>query len=240
MLIDRRLAEHFFPTGNPIGARIPFNEKQELTVVGVVDQPRLYDVHQDGRPQLYVRAEDWGYRTLTYVARTERAPESLMSDVRRVVRQVDPRLAIAEMRSMSDVVDDALREERVSSVLVAGFALAALLLAAMGLFGVVSGSVIRRRHEFAVRLALGAEPGSLLRMVLVEGGRLVFIGALLALPGIYVAGGYLRSVLVGISPFDPATLIGVALGLAAVALLACYLPGRRVLAIDPLQALREQ
>ena len=239
-LIDRRLAEHFFPTGNPVGARIPFGEKQELTVVGVIDQPRLYDVHQDGRPQLYVRAEDWGNRTLTYVVRSARPLEGLMPDVRAAVGQVDARLAIADMRSMNEVVGDALREERVSSILVAGFALAALLLAAMGLFGVVSGSVMRRRHEFAVRLALGAQPAGVLRMVLMEGGGLVLLGSLLAMPGIYVAGGYLRSVLVGISPFDPMTLVAVALGVAAVTMLACYLPSRRVLAIDPAQALRQQ
>ena len=239
-LIDRQLAEQFFPTGNPIGAKIPYGQKQELTVVGVVEQARMYDVHQDGRPQLYVRAEDWQYRTLNYVVRTERMPESLVPEVRAAIRQVDPRLALADVRAMDAIVRDALREQRVSAVLVAGFALAGLLLAAMGLFGVVAGSVSRRGHEFAVRLALGAEPRSVLRMVLLEGARLVAIGVLIAVPGVYLAGDIVRGLLVGISPFDPPTLIAVALGLALVALIACYVPARRVLRIHPAQSLRQQ
>jgi putative ABC transport system permease protein len=239
-LIDRQLTEQFFPTGNPIGATIPFGDKQQLTVVGVIEQARMYDVHQDGRPQLYLRAEDWEYRTLNYVLRTERGPESLIPDVRAAIRQVDPRLALADVRSMDAIVRDALREQRVSAVLVAGFALAGLLLAAMGLFGVVAGSVTRRRHEFAIRLALGAEPRRVLRLVLSEGARLVVIGVLIAVPGVYFAGDIIRGVLVGISPFDPPTLIAVALGLGVVALIACYLPARRVLGIHPAQSLRQE
>jgi putative ABC transport system permease protein len=239
-LIDRQLSEQFFPTGNPIGASIPFGNKQQLTVVGVIEQPRMYDVHRDGRPQLYVRAQDWEYRTLNYVVRTERDPESVIPDVRATIRQVDPRLALADARSMDAIVRDALREQRVSAVLVAGFALAGLLLAAMGLFGVVAGSVMRRRHEFAIRLALGAEPRRVLRLVLSEGARLVAIGVLIAVPGVYFAGDIIRGVLVGISPFDPPTLLAVALGLGAVALIACYLPARRVLGIHPAQSLRQE
>ena len=141
------------PTGSPIGATIPFGEKQQLTVVGVVDHARLCDVHRDGRPQLYMRAEDWQYRTLNYAVETERDPVSLIADVRAGISNVDPRLAIADLRSLEDIVGDALREQRVTAVLVAGFAMAALLLAAMGLFGVVAGAVLRRRRELPVRLA---------------------------------------------------------------------------------------
>ena len=237
-LIDRHLAEQFFPAGGAVGAAIPFGEKQQLTVVGVVDHARMYDVHRDGRPQLYLRAEDWQYRSLNYALRTERDPQSLIADARAAIRRVEPRLAIADVRSLEDVVADALREQRVSAVLVAGFALAALLLAAMGLFGVVAGSVTRRRREFAVRLALGAEPRSVVRLVLGEGARLVAIGVLIAVPGVYFAGDILRGLLVGISPFDPPTLITVAAGLAVVALIACYVPARRVLGIQPAQSLR--
>jgi putative ABC transport system permease protein len=239
-LIDRVLAEQFFPTGNPIGVAIPFGEKQQLMVVGVVDHARLYDVHRDGRPQIYLRAEDWQYRTLTYVVRTAREPESLIADARAAIRGVDSRLAIAEVRSLEDVVRDALREQRMTAVLVAGFAMTALLLAAMGLFGVVSGSVMQRRREFAVRLALGAEPRSVVRLVVSEGARLAMIGVLLAIPGVYFAGDILRGLLVGISPFDVPTLATVGVGLAIVALIACYVPARRVLGIHPAQSLRQE
>ena len=100
--------------------------------------------------------------------------------------------------------------------------------------------ITRRGHEFAVRLALGAEPRSVLQLVLAEGARLVAIGVLIAVPGVYLAGDIIRGLLVGISPFDPPTLIAVALGLGVVALIACYLPARRVLGIHPAQSLRQE
>jgi putative ABC transport system permease protein len=123
-------------------------------------------------------------------------------------------------------------------VLVAGFSIGALLLAAMGLFGVVAGAVARRQHEIAVRLALGAERRRVLRLVLAEGSALVILGCLVAVPGIYIAGRAMRGMLIGISPFDPLTIAAVAVGLAVVALAACYVPARRVGLIDPARALR--
>jgi putative ABC transport system permease protein len=238
-VIDRNLARQFFPTGTALGAKIPFNN-QIVTVVGVVDQARLYDVHQEGRPQLYVRAEDFGYRTLAFVVRTRRDPQALVPEARSAIRQIDPRLALADVRTMDDVVGDALRRQRISAVLISGFAVGALLLAAMGLFGIVSGSVTRRRHELALRLAVGADYGRLVRLVLGEGAALVVIGVLIGAPGIYIAGSLLRGVLVGVSPLDPLTLGGVAVSLGLVTMIACYLPARRVLRIDPAQSLRQE
>jgi putative ABC transport system permease protein len=240
-LIDRSLARHFFPSGSPLGVKIPFGgNNQFVVVVGVVDQARLYDVHQDGRPQLYWRAEDGGARSLVYVLRSERNLAGLVPDVRTAIRNIDSRVAIANVRPMPEIVGDALRQQRISAVLITGFALGALLLAGMGLFGVVSGSVTRRRHELAVRLAVGADHGRLLRLVLREGAFLVGIGILLGVPGVYFAGKLLRGVLVGVSPTDPATLGTVTLGLGLVAMVACYLPARRVLGIDPAQSLRQE
>lgn len=243
-LIDRHLARQFFPTGDPVGAKIPFGRDQAgrdrfLTVVGVVEQARQYNVHQDDRPQIYVRAEDFGVRILAWVLRTDRDPESLIPEVRTTVRQTDPRLAVSEVRTTGEIVANAVREQRVSAVLIASFAVGALLLAAMGLFGVISGSVTRRAHEFAVRLALGADHGRVMRMVLGDGARLVAIGLLLGAPGIYFAGRIIRGVLVGVSPLDPLTLSAVAAGLALVAMVACYLPARRVLVLQPGQSLRQ-
>ena len=239
-LIDRNLAKQFFPTGNQLGATFPFQRDQTLTIVGVVEQARLYDVHQDGRPQLYIRAEDFGYRTLAFVLRTGREPQTLIPEARSAIRRIDPRLAVAEMRTMDEIVGDAVRQQRISAVLIAAFAIGALLLAAMGLFGVVSGSVTRRRHEFAVRLALGADHRRVMRLVLGEGARLVAMGLLIGAPGIYVAGRLMRGVLVGVSPLDPLTLATVGLGLALVSLAACYVPARRVLRLEPAQSLRQE
>jgi len=152
---------------------------------------------------------------------------------------VDPALAIADVRTMEQIVNEALRQSRVSAVLLGGFSLGALLLAAMGLYGDVAGSVNRRRHEMAVRLALGAEERRVVGLVVREGALLVVLGLLLGAPGIYLAGRAISGVLVGVSPFDPLTLGAVAAGLAAVALLACWVPARRVAGIDPARSLRE-
>ena len=240
-IIDVLIVKQFFPTGSPLGARIPFGQQTDppLTVVGVVQQARLYDVHKDGRPQLYLRAEDFGYRNLSFVLRASRDPRTVIPDLRRVVRDVDQRLALTDARPMDDVVGNALRRQRISAVLIAGFAIGALLLASMGLFGVISTSVTRRRHEMAVRLAVGADHSRLLRLVLGEGMALVCIGTLIGLPGIYVAGRLMGGVLVGVSLFDPLTLAAAALGLGLVTMVACYLPARRVLGIDPALSLRE-
>ncbi|MGH9158924.1 MAG: ADOP family duplicated permease [Vicinamibacteraceae bacterium] len=244
-LIDRQFARRFFPTGNPLGAKIPFGverrmEDEALTIVGVVEQARLHDVHLDGPPQLFVRAEDWGYRPLSFVVRTERQPEAIMREVRSAIRNADPRVPIGDVRTMDQVVGDALRQQQTSAVLIAAFALGALLLVAMGLFGVVSASVTRRRHELAVRMALGADHRRVLRLVLGEGAVLIGIGLLIGVPGIYAAGGLIRGILVGVTPSDPLTLLAVALGLTLVAMAACYVPARRVLRIDPAQALRQE
>ena len=251
MLIDRRLAEQFFPNGNPIGAKIPRQgirisskyvpqPSEGLTVVGVVEQARLYDVHQDGRPQVYFRAEDAGVRPMSFVVRTARDPESIIPEARAALRQADSRVAMGDVRTMAQIVDDALRQQRTSAVVLAAFALGALLLAAMGLFGVVSSSVTRRRHEMAVRMALGADHGRVLRLMLGEGALLAGIGVLIAIPGIYGAGRVIRGVLVGVSPSDPLTLAAVTAGLGLVTMVATYLPARRVLGIDPAQALRQE
>jgi putative ABC transport system permease protein len=141
---------------------------------------------------------------------------------------------------MDDIVQASLSPQAIGGALISAFAVGALLLAAMGLFGVVSGSVTRRRRELAVRMALGADPRRVLRLVLSEGAVLVGIGVLIGAPGVYAAGGLIRGVLVGVSPSDPLTLLAVALGLALVTLVTCYLPARRVLEIDPAQLLRQE
>ena len=141
---------------------------------------------------------------------------------------------------MDEVVADAIRQQRTSAVLISTFALGSLLLAAMGLFGVVSGSVTRRQHEFAVRLALGADHRRVLRQVLTDGAKLVGIGLAIGLPGVYFAAGFIRGALVGVSPLDPLTLTSVAIGLAIVAMIACYVPALRVLRLEPAQSLRQQ
>lgn len=238
-IIDTALARRFFPEGNPLGWQFQFG-KQPFTIIGVVDQARLYDVHADGRPQILVRAENFGSLPLFYTMRTTRDPHSLLPDVQAAVRRINPRIPVGEARAMDDIVQASLSPQAISGALISAFAVGALLLSAMGIFGVVSGSVTRRRHELAVRLALGADHGRVLRMVLKEGALLVAAGLMIGAPGIYMVKGLIRGLLVGVSPYDPLTLLGAAVGLLAVAMAACYVPARRALGIDPAQLLRQE
>jgi len=239
VLIDRHLAAQFFPTGTPLGASIPLGGNSNV-IVGVVDQARLYNLHQDGRPQMFVRAEDWTPYVPYFAIKTDGNPEALVSDVRRVIRQIDPRIPVSSVRTMDEIVTDALRQPRISTVLIGGFALGALLLVALGVFGLIAGAVANRRGEIAVRLALGATHQRVLRLVVGEGALLVGIGMVIAIPGIYAAGGFIRGLLVGVTPWDPITLLAVALGLALVTMAACYIPARKVLTVDPAPLLRQQ
>ncbi len=238
-VIDEQLASRFFPTGTPIGAAIPFRGKS-LRIVGVVKQPRLSALHEDGRPQLFIRAEDWVGFMPVWVIKTDEDPHALVPAVRRAIRQIDPRIPVSSVQTMEEIVDDALRQPRISAVLIGGFALGALLLVAMGLFGMISGSVVRRHGELAVRLALGASHQRTLRLVVGEGALLVVIGMVIAIPGVYAAGGLIRGLLVNVSPWDPITLSAVACGLVLVTMAACYVPARRVLRIDPAPLLRQE
>jgi putative ABC transport system permease protein len=237
-LIDQHLAGQFFPTGTPIGASIPFRG-QSLKIVGVVKQPRLSNLHEDGRPQLFMRAEARLRYMPVWVVKSDGDPRALVGDVRLAIRQIDPRIPVSSVQTMDEIVTDALRQQRISAVLIGGFALGALLLVSMGLFGMISGSVVRRHGELAIRLALGATHQGMLKLALSEGVLLVVIGMLIAIPGVYGAGGLIRGLLVDVSPWDPFTLSAVALGLLLVSMAACYVPARRVLRIDPAPLLRQ-
>jgi predicted permease len=238
-MIDTAIVKRFFPRGDPLGVTIRL-DGQPLTVVGVFNQARLYDVQADGRPQVLIRAEDFGFRPLFFVMRTGREPHSLAREVQSAIHRIDPRVPIGDPRTMDDIVQASLSPQAIGGALIGAFAIGALLLAAMGLFGVVSGSVTRRRHELAVRLALGAGHPRVLRLVLKEGALLVIAGLLIGAPGIYVSNGLIRGLLIGASPSDPLTLLAAAFGLLLAAMAACYVPARRVLRIEPAQLLHQE
>jgi putative ABC transport system permease protein len=238
VLIDRRLAQQFFPESSPLGATVTFNKKP-LRIIGVVEQARLYNLYEDGRPQILVPPTETNPYTQNFVIRTNRNPQLLMAQLSTTIRQIDRRIPISPPRTMNDIVEDALRQQRISTVLITGFALGALLLLLMGLFGLISGSVARRRGELAVRMALGATHGSVIKMVVSEGAQLLAIGFLLGLPGVYGAGRVMHGLLVGVSAFDPRTMAGVTFGFVSLALGACYLAARRVTAIAPERLLRD-
>jgi putative ABC transport system permease protein len=239
-LIDSQLADEFYPNQSPIGETLR-SEGDSLTIVGVVQQARLYNLHRRGRAQLFVRAEDYpGWRPSNYVVRTNGDPQALTTVVQSAIHRIDRRVPISSIRTMSDIVAERRSRERLSAVLISGLGIGALLLVVMGLFGVVSGSVTRRQRELAVRLALGATHRCTLRLVIGEGALLVGLGLLFGVPGVYAAGNLVRALLIDVSPWDPPTLIAVALGLALVTMAACYVPARRVLRIDPAPLLRQE
>jgi len=238
VMIDTSLARRFFPDGNAVGAPMKLGS-DSYTIIGVMGQARMYGVHVDGRPQVLIRSEDLGIRPLYFVVRTTRDPQSLFAEARAAVARVDPRVPAGEERTMEDIVDALLSPQSMGATMIGAFAAGALLLAAMGLYGVVSGSVTRRHHELAVRFALGADHSRVLRLVLKEGALLVLAGVAAGAPGIYFAHGLLRGLLMGVSPTDPLTLLGAAAGLLAVTMAACYVPARRVLKIEPAELLRQ-
>lgn len=238
VMIDETLARTFYPAGGAVGRRINIG-KDSAQVVAVIGHARQYDVNADGRPQVYARDEDGTYGPLSWTLRTSIDAASLTPSINAAIREVDPTLAVANIRSMSAIVEDALRPRRLTATLVGGFALTALLLTAVGLFGTVASAVLRRRHEMAIRLALGAHHGKVLRLLLGESARQIALGLVIAVPGFLAAGAVLDRVLVGVSRSDPLTIAGVAIALAAIAMLASYLPARRVMGIQPAKALKE-
>jgi putative ABC transport system permease protein len=181
-LVDTTLARQFFPGRSPVGATFQFvaGGQPPFVIIGVVEQARLYDIDQDGRPQVFIGSD--GARFLSLAIRTGGDPRVLIPEVRSAIRRVDPRVSLSNIRTMDEIVSDALRQQRISVVLIVAFAVGALLLVAMGLFGVVSGSVTRRRRELAMRLVLGTDHRSLVRLVLREGALLVATVCWLAFP----------------------------------------------------------
>jgi putative ABC transport system permease protein len=238
-LIDRQMARYFFGERSPLGATLMCDDRA-LTIIGVVEQPRIETLHRDdGRPQIFIRAEDYTSRPERFAVLTDGDPRLLMSQVQPLIRGIDRRVPVSDVRTMEDIVAETRSHERISAVMIAGLAAGALLLVAMGLFGVISGSVARRRGELAVRMALGATHGRILRLVVAEGLRLIVVGLLCGVPGIYLTGQALQGFLIGVSPFDILTLSSMAVILVLITLLACYLGARRVIAIAPERLLRE-
>jgi putative ABC transport system permease protein len=242
-VIDDVLAARFFPDGSTLQGRVSV-WGDTVRIVGVVDHARAYAVDRDGRGQVYVPLR-WNPSSAFYLAvRTGgEAPArvaSLVSPVRSTVRELDPSIPISEVRSLQDVVATALRSRRLNLVLVAGFALAALLLASLGVYGVVANAVVRRRPEIGVRMALGARGGTVVRMVLNQGLRLVVLGAVLGLVGAGLVSRFLASLLFGVEPIDLPTYGAVTLLLVTLAALAAWIPARRATRVHPADALRAE
>jgi ABC-type antimicrobial peptide transport system permease subunit len=177
---------------------------------------------------------------MVFVLRTTGAPLLLAEPARRVIRGLDAELAVADIDTMDRIVRETFARQRFSAFLLTGFSAVALLLAGIGIYGVLAYSVTQRTREFGVRVALGAAPGKIVALVLGKGARLVVAGIAAGLAAAMALTGVLKSMLFGVGPHDVMTLAGVPLVLAAVALLAAWLPARRASRMPPVDALRAE
>ncbi|HZD04028.1 MAG TPA: FtsX-like permease family protein, partial [Longimicrobiales bacterium] len=238
-VIDDVLADRFFPGGSAVGGRL-WSGGDTATIVGVVDQARLYDVHRDDRGQVYFPSWMDPDGEIYVVVRAGGDPTAVAAAVRVVLRRIDPAVPVSEVRTMASIVQDSLREERLDLSLVASFALAALLLAGLGVYGVVANGVVQRHREIGLRMAVGAAGRQVTGMVLADSFRLVAVGLGIGLAGVWATSRFLSGLLYGVRPFDPWTWAAVVLLLGAVAMLAAWLPARRATGIDPCEALRSE
>ncbi len=211
-----------------------------MEIVGVVGSVRDQSLAEEPNGETYLSAFQTPLDVATVVARTSGDPASLSGALRAAVHDVDPNLPVYRVQTMQAVVADSLSDRRFNATLLTIFAGLALVLASVGVYGVISYSVSQRTAELGLRLALGAKRREVLAMVVRQGMVLVGGGIALGLAGAFAAGRFLSSLVVGITVRDPVTFAGVALALLAVALLATWLPARRATRVDPVVALRSE
>jgi predicted permease len=245
IVVSQRMAHTYWPDQDPIGKRIklgrPGDQAPWVTVVGVVGNVQQVDLIKDARPAMYFPAsQDHGTGDVVrdWVVKTSADAATLTASVPGAVWAVDRALPITLIRTMRQVRSEATAQEQFNAQLVAIVAVVALVLAAVGLYGVTAYSVAQRTRELGIRLALGAQPRDVLRIVLGQGARLVLIGLTIGTLASLALTRLMTTLLFGIGTRDPITFAGVGVLLAIVSLLACYIPARRAMRVEPVVALR--
>ena len=236
LVLNRAAAERWFPGEDPVGRRLLIGEPWEI--VGIVDDVKQYGLSRDTEPEIYVPHEQWSVETLNLVVRTSGDAGALAGPVQSEIRALDPDLPVQRPTPLESIVEESVAQPRFYTTLLGIFAVVGVLLAAVGLFGVVSYTVSQRTRDIGVRIALGARAEQVVKLVV--GRALLLVGGGLGLGtlGALALTRLLRSQLFGVSPSDPLIYGGVAAVLVAVALLASYLPARAATRIDPVIALR--
>jgi predicted permease len=255
LVIDDNLARRFWPNGDALGRRMYFPqdindllarpaEDQLMTIVGIIEPMRLrglVDATGMSRNGAYYSPYRQSVRSIVGVAvRTAQSPDTVVSAVRREIAQIDPELPFYGVRTMEDRLSTSLMDRRTPMLLATGFAGVALFLAAIGVYGVLAYQVSQRRREIGIRMALGAQSGSIFGMVLREGSLIVTLGAAFGLAGAFFLRQTLQSQLYETGAMDPRVVAAAAAMLIAVAFVACVLPARRAAKTDPLIALNDQ
>ena len=242
LLINESLARRYFPGEDPIGKqmRVRFAGAPVLReIVGVVGDVRHGSFQDDPKPALFVPHTQMPTGSLTFVARTTMPSASLIRQAHAALQGINPALAISRATTIEDLLSETLRSRRFQLWLLGGFALTALVLAAIGIYGVITYTTRERTRELGVRMALGARGDDVLRLVLRDGTALAMLGVFIGILGAAGLTRLLSGMLFNVTPLDPATFIGGAVILLMVATVACYLPARRAAMLDPVVALRE-
>jgi putative ABC transport system permease protein len=242
LIISQSLARRYWPNGDAIGKRLKWGPAESndvwLTIVGVVGDVKQSTLEVETTPHTYEPFLQNTGSSLNVAIRASGEPASLSSALRSTVWTVDPQLAVAQIQTMDQVISESTTPRRFNLFLLAGFASLALILSAVGIYGVIAYSVVRRVHEIGVRMALGAQRRDVMRLVVGQGVLLLGIGVLVGILGTLALTRSLESFLYGIRATDPVTFACVVAILAGVALVACYIPARRATKVDPMIALR--
>jgi predicted permease len=243
-IINEAMAKHFFANQSPIGRRLTMGQKFDIAnsfeIVGVVKDVRYFGVREAPESMMYV--PDWrtGSSGRTLCVRTSGDPLQMTSMIRREAMAIDPAIPILQTLTLEQQFDDTISQERIVTTLCGFFGVLALLLAAIGLYGVMAHSVARRIREIGIRMALGARRGEVLWLILRDVAWMIGIGALIGLPAAFGLTRLVSSFLYGLTPQDPLSIAGSTLALIAITALAGYIPARRATAIDPMVALRHE
>jgi predicted permease len=239
-IINEALARRHWPNETPLGKRIKvtYGPRVMRTIVGVVADVRLGGLHEAPKPTVYLPHAQASTGANAFVIRTRGEPMAALGQVRAEFRVINPAMPIASTTTLEALLDDSLRERRFHLALLGAFAMVALLLAALGVYGVMSHATTERTHEIGVRMALGARGPDVLRMVMRQGASLAVAGAVGGLIGAAAVTRLLRGMLFGVTPLDPMAYVGAGVLLLGAAGLACYVPARRAARLDPVRALR--
>jgi putative ABC transport system permease protein len=242
VLIDEMLARQFFPDQDPIGKHleVPDATRPAREIVGVGGGVRDTGFDQQPRPTIYFPSLQSPDQTMSLVVRTALPPSAVLPAIKNAIWSVDRNQPVFAVRSMDEIISGIVSAQRLAFLLLGVFAFVALALAAIGIYGVTSYLVSERTHEIGLRVALGAQPNDISRLVLGHGARLAGIGVIGGVLAALALTRLLSSLLFGVSANDPFTFVGVAILLALVALAACYIPARRAMRLDPVVALRRE